>query len=91
MLSHFSHVSLFVTSWTVAHQAPLFMGISRQEYGGWLPFPPPRDLPIPGIEPESLAAPALQVDSLPLSRQESQSIAIVCTYYFLENQGETVS
>ena len=41
VLSHFSHVWLFVTLWTVAHQAPLPMGLSRQEYWSGLPFPPP--------------------------------------------------
>ena len=41
----------FVTPWTVAHQAPLSMGFSRQEYWSVLPFPPPRDLPYPGIKP----------------------------------------
>ena len=47
---------------TVAHQAPLSMGFSRQEYWSGLPFPSPRDLPDPGIEPRS---PALQANSLP--------------------------
>ena len=51
MLSYFSHVRLFVTSWTVACQAPLFMGFSRQEYWRELPFPSPGYLPNPGIEP----------------------------------------
>ena len=59
-----SHVQLFATPWTVAHQAPLSMGFSRQEYHNGLPFPPPGDLPNPGIKAES---PALQADSLPLS------------------------
>ena len=59
MLSHFSHVRLFVTPWTVAHQAPLSMGFSRQEYWSGLPCPPPGDLPNPGIEPTSLTCPAL--------------------------------
>ena len=40
-----SRVQLFATSWIVAHQAPLSMGFSRQEYGSGLPFPPPGDLP----------------------------------------------
>ena len=62
MLSHFSRVRLFETLWTIAHQAPLSMGFSRQEYWSGLPCPPPGDLPDPGIEPMS---PALQVDSLP--------------------------
>ena len=59
MLSHFSHVRLFVTPWTVAHQAPLPMGFSRQEYWSGLPFPPQGDLPNPGIKPTSLASPTL--------------------------------
>ena len=42
-----------VTPWTVAHQAPLSMGFSRQEYWSGLPSPPPGDLPDPGIKPES--------------------------------------
>ena len=63
-----SHVQLFGTPWMVAHQAPLFMGLSRQEYRSELPFPPPGVLPKPGIEPASPASPALQVDSSPLSR-----------------------
>ena len=57
----FSHVQLFVTSWTIACQAPTFMGFSRQEYWNGLPFPSPGDLPHPGIKPGS---PALQADSL---------------------------
>ena len=56
------HVRLFVTPWTVAHQAPLFIEFSRQEYWSGLPFPSPGDLPDPGIEPRFLA---LQVYSLP--------------------------
>ena len=51
MLSHFSHVWFFATQWTIAHQAPLSMGFSRQEYWSRLPFPSPEDLPDPGIEP----------------------------------------
>ena len=58
---HFSRVWLFVTPWTVAHQAPLSMGFSRQGYWSGLPFPSPGDLPDPGIETRS---PALQADSL---------------------------
>ena len=57
-----SHVQLFATPWTVASQAPLSMGFSRQEYGSGLPFPSPRDLPNPGIEHGS---PASQTDALP--------------------------
>ena len=64
MLSHFSRGQLFATLWTVAHQAPLSMGFSRQEYWSGLPFPPPGGLSEPRIEP-TLAS-ALQADSLPL-------------------------
>ena len=48
-----------VTPWTAAHQAPLSMGFSRQEYWSGLPFPPPGALPDPGIEPTSFMSPAL--------------------------------
>ena len=57
----FSCVQLFVTSWTIACQAPLSMEFSRQEYWSGLPFPSPGDLSNPGIESVS---PVLQVDSL---------------------------
>ena len=50
-----SCVRLFVIPWTVAHQAPLSMGFSRQEYWSELPFPSPGDLPNPGVEPASSA------------------------------------
>ena len=59
MLSRFSCVQLFATLWTVALQAPLSMGFPRQEYWSGLSFPPPGDLPNPGIEPASLTPPAL--------------------------------
>ena len=59
MLICLSHVRLFVTLWTVALQAPLSMGFSRQEYRGGLPCPPPGDLPDPGVEPVSFMSPAL--------------------------------
>ena len=60
------HVQLFVTSWTIVHQAPLSMGFSRQEHQSGLPCPPPVNLPDPGIEFKSPASPALQVDFLSL-------------------------
>ena len=59
VLSHFSCVRLLATPWTVACQASLSMGFSRQEYWTGLPFPSPGDLPDPGIEPPSLMSPAL--------------------------------
>ena len=55
----FSSVRLFMTSWTVAHQAPLSMGFPRQENWTGLLFPPPGDLTNPGTEPKSLRSPAL--------------------------------
>ena len=57
-----SRVRLFATPWTVAYQAPLSMGFSRQECWSGVPFPSPGDLPDPGIKPGS---PALQANALP--------------------------
>ena len=57
VLSHC--VQLFATPWTIVHQAPLSMEFSRQEYWSGLSFPPPGDLPDPGITPASLMSPAL--------------------------------
>ena len=71
VLSCFSCVQLFVTLWTIVHQAPLSLGFPRQEYQSGLPFLPPGDLPHSGIKPASLHSPALQVDTLLLSHQES--------------------
>ena len=68
VLHRFSHVWIFVTTWTVAHQAPLSMGFSKHEYWSGFPCPPPEDIPHPGIKG---ASPALQADSLPLSHQGS--------------------
>ena len=65
MLSHLSHVQLFVTPWTVACQAPLSMGFSRQEYWSGLPCPPPGDLSESGIKQVTSVSPVLQADSLP--------------------------
>ena len=59
MLSRLSPVWLFATLWTIAHQPPLSMGFSRQEYWSGLACPPPGDLPNLGIEPESLMSLAL--------------------------------
>ena len=59
VLSHFSCVHLFAAFQTVAHQAPLSMEFSRQEYWSGLPCPPPGDLPNPGVKPKSLMSPAL--------------------------------
>ena len=64
MLSHFSCVQLFLIPWTITHQAPLSVGLSRQEYWSRPPCSPPGNLPDPEMEPDS---PVLQVDSLPMS------------------------
>ena len=62
-----SIMSNSVTLWTIACQAPVSLGFSRQEYGSGLPCPPPGDLRSPGIEPTFPVSPALRMDSLPLS------------------------
>ena len=71
VLSHFSRVQLFATSWPLACQASqdsLSMEFSRQEYCSGLPFPLAEDLPDPGIDPGS---PALQADTLMLAALKS--------------------
>ena len=68
----------FVTPWTVAHQAPLSMGFSREEYWRGLPFPSPGHLPDPGIKPGS---PALQEDSSSLLEPSGKPLL----YLFLCN------
>ena len=84
-----SRVQLFVTLWSIAHQAPLSMGFSRQEYWSGLPFPSPGDLPNSGIEPSS---PALQAGSLtselpgsPLQGQKILILKIKNGFYILCN------
>ena len=57
-----SRLQLFATPWTIAHQAPLSIGFSRQGY--WLPLPPPGDIQDPEVELVSPMSPALQADSL---------------------------
>ena len=71
MCSHSNCVQLFVTPWTVAHQAPLSMEFSWQEYWSRLSCPPPGDLSDPGSK---LTIPAFQADSLPLSYWGSPSL-----------------
>ena len=75
LLSQLSHIQLFVTPWTVACQGLLSIGFSRQEYWSGLPFPYPRHLPNPRIEPASLA---WQMDSLPLSHLGSPIYILLC-------------
>ena len=68
-----SHVRLFAAPWTVAHQVPLSMEFSRQEYWNGFPFPSPGDLPEPGIQLTSLASPALAGRSF-TTREAPQSL-----------------
>ena len=68
-----SPIWLFVTPWTVAHQTPLSMGFSRQEYWSY-----PGYLPDPGIKPASPVSTALQVDSLLLSHQGNPWMCHCC-------------
>ena len=63
--------------WTVAYQAPLSMGFSRQEYWSGLPFPSPGDLPDPGIEPGS---PTLYTDALPSEPRGNLSIILASIF-----------
>ena len=95
VLSCFSWVQFFVILWTVAHQAPLSEGFSRQEYWSGLPCPPPWDLPNPGIELTSLMSPALADGFLATSATwESQDDPVYqltlykrasCAFRFLSN------
>ena len=78
VLSHFSHVQLFVTLWIVAHQAPLSMGFSRQEYCSGFPCPSLGGLPHPWVE---TAFPALQSDSLPTELPGTPAYMYTCVYY----------
>jgi hypothetical protein len=71
-----SCVQLFATPWTLAHQFPLSMGFSRQEYWSGLPFPSPGDLTNPGIEPKSPVSSALQTDSLPTEPSGKSSLGL---------------
>ena len=70
------HIQLFVTPWTVTSQAHLSTEFSRQEYWSGLPFPPPEDLPDPGIKPHLLH---WQKDSLPLSHLGSLRYKLLLT------------
>ena len=76
-----SVVSDSATLWTVAWQAPLSMGFSRQEYWSGFPCPPPGDLPNPGIKPRS---PTLQVDSLPSKPPKKPPIRLHLNQFHLQ-------
>ena len=76
--SHFSRVWLFVTLWTVAHQAPLSMGFFRQEYWSGLPCPAPGDLPDWRIAPTSLMSPAVAGRFFTTAAKSLQSCPTLC-------------
>ena len=79
--SMLSRVQLFATPWTIARWAPLSMDFSRQENRSGLPFPPPMDLPDPGIKTVSLASPTQKADSLPLGPPGEPHVCLyVCTF-----------
>ena len=84
-----SHVCLFATPWTVAHQAPLSMGVSRQEYWSGLPFPPLAIFLTCGLNPRLLCLLHWQVGSLPLSHlgipiQMTERVFLSCFLSFFK-------
>ena len=80
-LSQFSHIQLFAALWTVALQAPLFMGYSRQEDWSGQPIPSLGDLSDPGIE---LGPPALQADSLPVLPPGKPQLSMVTMIFLVQ-------
>ena len=78
-----SCLRLFVTPWAIAHQAPLVVGFSRQEYWSGLLCSSPGDLPDSGIDPASPASPALQGNSLPPSQGRSPPAGTIGGYSLL--------
>ena len=79
LLSHSSRVQFFATLWIAARQAPLSMGLSRQEHWSGWPCPPPGDLPHPGIEPRSLCLLHWQAGSLPLAPFGKPHCFLLCS------------
>ena len=98
VLSCFSRVQLFVTLWTIAHQAPLSMKLSRQEYWSDALYPPAGDLPNPWVEPVTLTSPAFagrffttgatKTDLLSESSEGQLSKVICRTEFLTEAVGE---
>ena len=83
MLSGFSRIRLFMTQWTVAHQAPLSMEFSRQQYwSGWL-LPPSGDLPDPGIKPMAPMSLALACGFFTTSATWEALLMSIYLYAFL--------
>ena len=71
-----------VTSWTIASQAPLSMGLYQQGYWSGLPFPPPGDRPHPGMEPVSPASPSL-AGGFFATKSPGKPLCILYIYYIL--------
>ena len=80
LLSHSVVSDSFATLWTGTHQAPLCMGFSRQEYWSGLSFPPPGDLPDPGIAPASPALAGGFLTTEPPEKPQSYMFYIFYTY-----------
>ena len=80
-----SHLWFLVTPWTVAHQAPLSMGFSKQGYWSGLPFPPPRHLDDPGIEPTSPASPALAGGVFPTEPSGNTHVHIYTSFFEMKS------
>ena len=83
LLSHFSHVPFFVTLWTIACQAPLAIGFSRQEYGSGLSCPLPEDLPDTATETQSFISSALVGGFFTTSIPGKCLIKILLCYFLL--------
>ena len=86
-VSSLSHVQLFVTPWTVAYEAALSMGFSRQEYWSGLPFPSPGDLSDPGIKLVSSALQAYALPSKPPGLHIYTRTPLILPELFIFNQG----
>ena len=91
MLSHISHVQLFATLWAVAHQAPLSMGFSRQEYWSGLTCPSPGDLPDLGIEPWILHLLPWEAGSLPLGSPKKPNDVQNTVYHLITIKHQQIS
>ena len=83
-------VSDSATPWTVAHQAPLSMGFSRQEYWSGLPYSPPEDLPDPGIEPACLKSLALAGGFFTTSTTWEAQRCTIYTNYLTKDYRESI-
>ena len=84
LLNHFSHIQLLATPWTIACQAPLSIGFSRQEYWSGLTCPPPGNLPNKGIKPASLTSPALAGRCFTTSATWEDYVCVcICMYVYI--------